>query len=163
PAARPRHRSLRHRPPPPHDDSPLEDARVYAFGFENHVRAVRLVSRARLLRAQDTLLAGLDPEAREEALTRWRAYAIREGHLRHRFILQSARYPGPGPREAIAEIRSILESEEASDRHTGEITALLRRLFGGDNLREVLADPALYVECVALLKDLANRWNTPGS
>ncbi len=153
----------------PEDDHGVVDARVYACAFENQVRAVRLVSRRRLLHDFDRELRDATADDLEPTLARWRAYAIREGHLRHRFILQSRRYPGQGPMACINELHALLAGEDASDRRTGELAALLRRLFRGDpdaersGLATILDDAALYIRSIELLKDLANRWSTPGS
>lgn len=151
------------------DDHDTVDARIYACAFENHVRAVRLISRRRLLQRFERQLPAPGPE-REHTLARWRAYAIREGHLRHRFILQSERYPGSDPRACLTEIHALLAGEDSSERRTGELTALLRRLFTGpprprprSGLQEILSNPPLYLATIELLKDLANRWSTPGS
>lgn len=158
------------------NDSDLTEGRVYACAFENQFRVLRVVSRRRLLKGMDRELWALGEDEREERLSRWRSYSVKEGHLRHRFARQSRRYPGPRAQDALAEIRRLLEAGDSSDRTTGLVTALLRRLFqnrlpGLDRkegetpagLREVLADPSLYLEVVRLVRQLEEQWNTPGS
>ncbi|HVT18790.1 MAG TPA: sensor histidine kinase [Thermoanaerobaculia bacterium] len=158
------------------EDGKLTEARVYACAFENQFHGLRIVSRRRLLAAIDADLGSVDAEEREETLTRWRAFALPEGHLRHRFARQSSRYPGQGARSVIGEIRRLLQLGDSADRPTGMVTALLRRLFqnrkpgaepGGteaaQGLREILADGELFVEVTRLLKDLEEQWDTPGS
>lgn len=157
-------------------DSDLTEGRVYACAFENQFRVLRVVSRRRLLKGMDKELWALGEDEREERLSRWRAYALKEGHLRHRFARQSRRYPGPRVQDALTEIRRLLEAGDNSERTTGLVTALLRRLFqnhfpgreikmgeppGG--LREVLDDSSLYLGVIRLVRQLEEQWNTPGS
>ncbi|HYU34502.1 MAG TPA: HAMP domain-containing sensor histidine kinase [Thermoanaerobaculia bacterium] len=158
-------------------DSDLTEARVYACAFENQFRGLRVVSRRRILKEMERELGSLAAEEREHRLTRWRTFSLREGHLRHRFARQSERYPGPGAQDAIREIRRLLEVGDSSDRPTGLVTALLRRLFqnnlpglpatgGGDRphgLREILESQDLYLEILELLRQLEDQWDTPGS
>ncbi len=157
-------------------DSDLAEGRVYACAFENQFRGFRVVSRRRLLAGMDKELWALDEDVREERLSRWRAYSLKEGHLRHRFARQSRRYPGPRVQDTLAEIRRLLEDGNTSDRTTGLATALLRRLFQNHfpgrerqqgepsaGLREALADRSLYLDVIRLVRQLEEQWGTPGS
>lgn len=157
-------------------DSDLTEGRVYACAFENQFRVLRVVSRRRLLEGMDEELWTLGEDEREERLSRWRSYSLKEGHLRHRFARQSRRYPGPRVQDALLEIRRLLEAGDNSDRTTGLVTALLRRLFQNhfpgrktrmgeppSGLREVLADSSLYLGVIHLVRQLEEQWNTPGS
>lgn len=158
------------------DESHLAEARVYACSFENQFRCLRIVSRRRLLGRIRASLLQLDEDEREESLSRWRAYSLREGHLRHRFARQSRRYPGPRALDVLEEIRRFLQIGDSSDRPTGITTALLRRLFQNrtpdrkqgegetlTGLREILASPDLYLATIQVLHELEEQWNTPGS
>ena len=157
-------------------DGDLAEARVYLCAFENQFRSFRVVSRQRILKEMDRELRTLPAAEREHRLTRWRAYSLREGHLRHRFARQSGRYPGTGAGDAMRELRRLLEIGDSSDRPTGLATALLRRLFqnhppgrptGGEDrlhgLQEILESPELYLEVIQLLRQLEDQWDTPGS
>jgi signal transduction histidine kinase len=158
------------------EDGSLVEARVYACAFENLFCGLRVISRRRLLEGIDAELRALPADEREERLSRWSTYSLREGHLRHRFARQSSRYPGPGAQSALNEIRTLLRAGDSSDRSTGIMTALLRRLFQNRlpseepnpgeparGLREILADPKLYLDAVKLLKELEGQLDTPGS
>jgi len=157
------------------EDGPFVEARVYACGFENLFCGIFLMSRRRLIENIEQELRCRGADDREESLSRWRTYSLREGHLRHRFARQSVRYPGTGARAVIAEIRRLLRAGDNSDLSTGLVTALLRRLFqnrmpgepdGGEppsGLREILAAPDLYLDTVRLLVELEEQWDTPGS
>ncbi|HXH37277.1 MAG TPA: hypothetical protein VNN08_01480, partial [Thermoanaerobaculia bacterium] len=148
---------------------------VYLCGFENSFHCLRLVSRTVLINALQGSLNEMSEEARELSLSRWRSFAIQEGHLRHRFVRQSVRYPGLSPHDTIREIRRVLSTGDGGERATGVITALLRRLFqnavpgetsssvSNSGTRAILADPALYDDVVLLLTELEEQWNTPGS
>jgi signal transduction histidine kinase len=157
-------------------DSDLTEGRVYACAFENQFRVLRVISRRRLLAGMDKELWALGEDEREERLSRWRAYSLKEGHLRHRFARQSRRYPGPRVQDALTEIHSLLEAGDNSDRTTGLVTALLRRLFQNHlpgrtsreeeplrGLREVLTERSLYLGVIRLVRQLEEQWNTPGS
>ncbi len=158
-------------PPGPGEPSDVV-AKVYLCAFENRFTGIRLVDRWRLLDAITRDLASMDPNRRELSMARWRAYQVTEGHLRHRFIRQSHRYPGENPEEVIAALDQVLD-EGASSR-TGEVTALLRRLFqnrapgssaevSSGGLRQILQDPELYGRALRQLRDFEERWDTPNS
>ena len=156
------------------EDGDLTEFRVYTCAFENRALGLRVMSRHRLIEELHRKLdeGDEDPELR---LTRWRAYSVREGHLRHRFLRQSARFPGEGAAACIQALQQLLDVEDSSDRPTGEVTALLRRLFqnqrpgasGGSDrlcgLREIFDSPELYLGILDLLAQLEERWNTPRS
>ena len=163
----------------PDDDSSVL-IRVYACAFENRYIGVRLIDRPKMLSAFDGNELQRDPGSREASLTRWRAYHVAEGHLRHRFIRQSQRYPGTEPELILKAIEWLLEAGDSSLQLTGEMTALLRRLFQGSSpgsskcgvpdrpgiklgLHGLLEDPKLYRRAISLLLEFEKRWDTPNS
>lgn len=177
--------------PPSPEGHDFIEARVFAFAFENAFVGLRLVDRCKLIENMTDELGGKSPQERELCLTRWRSYPLVEGHLRHRFIRQSTRHPGSTPADAIVAIRRLLvrgqrpkSGRGLADRDpplllatsvTGELTALLRRLFqnrppgqesdhepnGG--LRRILDSTELYEDVVLLLSELEEQWGAPGS
>ncbi|HSL82267.1 MAG TPA: hypothetical protein VLF66_05790, partial [Thermoanaerobaculia bacterium] len=161
----------------PKDPQHEVESRVYGCAFENRLLGLRLVSRRRLLQSLQEDLKRLDGVERERRLSRWRTYSIREGHLRHRFIRQSVRYPGRSVADSLRALERLVETEDSSDLPTGEATALIRRLFqnrfpwdeeeglGGapQGLRGILADADLFKRTLELLERLEERWDAPGS
>lgn len=162
--------------PPDPDDGAVVVARVYACAFEDAFFGVRLIDRSAMIRDLDGDLAALDSETREDNLSRWRAFRIHEGHLRHRFIRQSRRFLGDGAETCLEAIRTLIDLGDSSHRPTGEMNALLRRLFQNRapgaaldaegplrGTAEILSDPDLYRDTVELSRDLEQRWDTPSS
>ncbi|MEM7582883.1 MAG: HAMP domain-containing sensor histidine kinase [Acidobacteriota bacterium] len=157
------------------DDSVL--IRIYACAFENRFCGLRLIDRPKMLDRFAEEMEHLDDAKREDLLTRWRAYHVDEGHLRHRFIRQSGRYPGDRPKEVLRAIEWLVEAGDSSHEPTGEMTALLRRLFksrhrpsgaaagqrSDGGLRRILEDEELYLATVRLLMEFSKRWDTPAS
>ncbi|MFN3197168.1 MAG: sensor histidine kinase [Bradymonadia bacterium] len=168
--------------PPAPEDGDRVDARVVLCAFENEVRGMRLVSRRALLGDLQGLLDDApDAAVRELTLTRWRAFALETGHLRHRFIRLSRRYPS-ADRHQITEatLDALAQAMRRSDHGpgpTGLVAALIRRLFqnsepgalarGGPSPRAgmaaMVADADLYHRALTTLHTLELRWNTPGS
>lgn len=149
------------------------EARIYATAFENQFLCFRLISRRRMLDRFGEEVKNFGAR-RETYLSRWRSYALREGHLRHRFIRQSRRYPGADAAAAIDKIRRLMELRRAGTESTGEMIALLRRLFQNRRphepvatdcigLREILGKPDVYKSAVELLVELEGKWDRPGS
>lgn len=159
--------------PQPKDD--VVECRVYGCAFENEFVSVSLISRRVMLQKLAKEVAALDDGERERRLTRWRSFAIREGHLRHRFVRQSRRYPGPDSDAVIGEIRRLMRPGSSDEALTGVVTALLRRLFQNEwpmeakkpvapmGMHEILGDVRKYTEAVTLLHHLEEQWDTPGS
>ena len=154
------------------------ECRIFACAFENDFFSFRLISRRKMLERLGNFVEGLNPDERERRLSRWRAFAIREDHLRRRFVRQSRRYPGPDAWSAIEEIHRVLQIGITDDGPTAVVTALLRRLFQNRipgelkptgrtmGLREILEDrdwKDLYIEVVKMLHELEEQWDTPGS
>ncbi|MEM7582492.1 MAG: HAMP domain-containing sensor histidine kinase [Acidobacteriota bacterium] len=160
-------------PPRQPEDGPDVMVRVYACAFENRFCGLRLIDRPGMLKTFDDELVQLDARQREEQLTRWRAFHVEEGHLRHRFIRQSLRYPRAETAQVLEAIDWLLEAGNSSYEPTGEMTALLRRLFqdrrdtraadAPQGLRAILADSRFYLEAVHLLQECGKRWDTPAS
>ncbi len=161
-------------PPRQPDDGPDVLMRVYACAFENRFCGLRLIDRPKMLGAFDRELDQLDAEQQEDRLSRWRAYHVEEGHLRHRFIRQSTRYPRQETAQVLEAIDWLLEAGNSSYEPTGEMTALLRRLFQDrrpaedragvpQGMRAILADSRLYLASVHLLQQCGKRWDTPAS
>ena len=158
--------------PPRPDDSDHVILRVYACAFENRYLGLRLIDRPRMLEDFAKALDRLESRERELRLTRWRAYHVEEDHLRHRFVLQSRRYPGSRPEEIFSVLDWLLEAGDTSMEPTGEMTALLRRLFRGQpgadargrsGLDTLLEEPSLYRQTIDLLRNCDQRWGTPNS
>jgi signal transduction histidine kinase len=152
------------------------ECRIFACAFENEFLSFRLVSRRKMLEQLGRFVDGLRPAERERRLTRWRAFAIHEDHLRRRFVRQSRRYPGPDARAALREIHRLMDIGNTDPSATGVVAALLRRLFQNEipgemeqprndiGLREILGSPdMLYADVVKLLRELEEQWDTPGS
>lgn len=156
------------------EDGALTKFRLYTCAFKNRALGLRVMSRHRLIEQLHQRL-DVGDENRELRLTRWRAYSVRDGHLRHRFLRHSVRFPGEGAAACIQALQQLLDVEDSSDRPTGEATALLRRLFQnrrpGDStgtdricgLREIFESPELYLGILDLLAQLEERWNTARS
>ncbi len=176
--------------PPREEDGEYVFLRIYACAFENRYLGLRLIDRPKMLREFQRKLDACPPREKEVLLTRWRAYHVDEGHLRHRFIRQSRRYPGEEPRFVIEAIDRLLEAGDpsvAAERFsvrnvarggaepTGEMTALLRRLFltqhlgpgeepdVSQGLPALLAKPELYHGAITVLHQCEKRWDTPNS
>ena len=165
---------------PASEDGDRVDARVYLCAFENEIQGLRLLARRKLL--VDLQRQVEAAEDRELALSRWRAFALYEGHLRHRFIRQSHRFPSADPAQMISATLDALARAARSADHgeyaTGRVAALIRRLFqnaepgaapgaaasgAAQGMAALVADPPLYLKAMTALQSLAQRWSTPGS
>ena len=163
-------------PPPPDlpGDSPSRvEALLYLCRLDARLIALRVFDRFAVIGdIQAALLRRAKPEPREDVLARLHAFALHESHLRDRFVRSSRRYPGPEVADCLDEIERLIRVGDNGERATGEMTALLQRLFDnrapGGGLRTLLADDqsakryALFGRSLAVLRALEDRWNAPG-